>query len=473
MRNKKGMVIPVWLFFVIAAVAAVIFIPNVAQYLNLGALTGSDQFVKPVWASLECAPTDSYEGTFSGNVPSSGLFNSGSRLLFKCDANTDECIVTATTSGGSGLSYKLCDSNGNNCGGGDSFSSSGFKTLPVLQPGQSYSFQRSAVGSASVSAKWKPWKLYRRVGGAKYIVNSYDCSIQSGDLSKIRKEDYSVPTLLRQGAEGTKWVNYVDDWVYGPATNIVSYNGQQAYCTGGKVYSIVQLQMADGSLKKVDPSYSGTTTSGDKISGLGNVISSVECCPNEPNCGSDFKYHKADAPEATAKGCFSDLQCYNAGGPVPQSGYTYVKYSCQSGTCVQSAPVTVQCTTNAQCSKNGQICDLSTMNYGQCITQKSGEFCGDGVCQITENHDKCAADCEFTCPQGQTLITKSTTNNFVCTITFGIFCRTTSEKYCGTPGTDWTTYLLYIFLGLVLLVALRYGLPYIKALFMSLRRFLP
>lgn len=54
-------------------------------------------------------------------------------------------------------------------------------------------------------------------------------------------------------------------------------------------------------------------------------------------------------------------------------GYTH--YS-QSDVCSKiNEPNTimiVECTTSAQCG-SGRICDLSTMNYGKCITQKSNE----------------------------------------------------------------------------------------------------
>lgn len=354
-----------------------------------------DNFVKPQWARLECAPTDSYEGVYIKWLDQESLF--------KCDANTAECRFTVEHTG-SGIfvkslrtKYSECDLNGNNCGFTNSLhlDDGEKKTLPRINVGRSYKFDVSCLlcigeNYGKVTQDWKPWKVYRFVGGAKFEQHSISCSIGSSDKGNILFEDRGITELSKTGGEGQKWINYVNDWVYGPASNIFDYNGEEVYCTAGAVYDIVELRVADGSIKKVDPTYTGTREDGTILRGLGNKISNVECCPNEPSCTDDFEYVKVDD---TTQECFSNIQCFNAGGPVPVSGTSYVIYQCINDQCVKSAQISTECTTNAQCDQ-GQICDLSTTNYGQCITQTTGPYCGDNICQSDENIVLCPVDCK-------------------------------------------------------------------------------
>jgi len=144
--------------------------------------------------------------------------------------------------------------------------------------------------------------------------------------------------------------------------------------------------MKDGSLKKINPDYRETLPNGDIINGQGSKLSNVECCPNEPNCGDNFEYEQVE------NSCFTDSQCTNAGGPIPTTSNTYVNFRCEDGVCTMRGPFEVECTTNAGCS-DGQICDLSTTNYGVCITQTGQDYCGDKICSLLENKIGCPADC--------------------------------------------------------------------------------
>ena len=60
--------------------------------------------------------------------------------------------------------------------------------------------------------------------------------------------------------------------------------------------------------------------------------------------------------------------------------------------CTKTGLITADCTTNAACP-TGQICDLSTMNYGKCITQIGKDYCGDGICGLGESTTTCLKDC--------------------------------------------------------------------------------
>jgi len=374
----------------------IIILAQLGLFGNIAGAAPEGQFAKPLWARLECS------ADLNGIVTISKLLTE--QTLFPCNANTESCSFTITDINNNffhvaphGIVW-ICDTTGNNCGSRQDFV--GTQSLPDIKNGQAYKFgginvlESGGFSNGKITQTYTPYKLFRFYGGAKDMVNSFDCSIQSEDLENIRSVDYKVPVLLRQGGVGQSWINYVDDWAYGPATNIYTYNGQQAYCNGAKLYSIVKLQMKNGNLVPLDPTYKSSLPSGDSISGMGSLITNVECCPQEPNCGSDFKYKPAGTGGVTT--CFSDTQCYNAGGNVPTDITHYIKYQCISGSCQASSPITVDCTSNAGCV-SPEICDLSTMNYGKCITQKSGEYCGDGICQSTENKDICSADCSEQC----------------------------------------------------------------------------
>jgi len=353
----------------------------------------TSNFVKPEWARLECAPSDAYEGQFISRL--------NQQRFYKCDGFTEECRlkIEHTEQGPFVLNlrtdYRTCNLDGTSCSSWISFKldDGEFSNLPNIPIGKMYEFIEDGIDEigyehAKVTLDWKPWKLYRFVGGSKWIVNSQNCDITTGITDKIRSEDI-VSKLQRQGGEGDKWINYVNDWNYGPPINVFTHNSfGEVYCTAGQIFDIVELQMADGSLRKVDPQYTKTLPNGEWFSGLGNKLGNVECCPNEPNCNDNFEY----VPEPPEKDCVSDIQCFNAGGPVPKTGTTYVVWQCINDICIESAPITVECTTNAQCP-SGEICDLSTTNYGKCIKQIAEHYCGDGVCDSTENSLNCPRDC--------------------------------------------------------------------------------
>lgn len=452
--GKKGfipMVFNVKFLLIALVLVAGIYVAYNSGILNSSPLGiyDSDTFVKPLWARLECAAED-FQTTHTAYL--------AQQTLFKCDANTEICNFQVYNDFSPSILarffYQECNNNGLNCGTTTQKNGVGTWQLPTINNGRSYKFSTDAYGESNhvkVTQSYSAYKLFRFFGGAKDIVNSFDCTLRSGDLSKVRSVDYTGPKLSRTGGVGQKWINYVDDWVYGPATNIVTYNGQKAYCSNARVYSIVKLQMKDGNLVQIDPTYSATLPSGASLNGLGSILANVECCPNEPNCGDDFKFDDDDDDDDGTGGgdqCFSDLQCFNAGGPVPISGTQYVQYKCLAGACQKQGPFNVQCTTNAQCA-NGEICDLSTLNYGKCIKQNQGPYCGDGVCQSNENVNLCPADCEFACPTGQHLVTK-TTHTFWSLI--GI-TEPTEIKYCDSFNF-WEQYGKWVVLGIALLLIL-------------------
>lgn len=441
MMNKKG-VAPIIIGLLILIGLAVAFQTGALEKIfSTSSLISSADFVKPLWGRLSCDPDPNGIQFLDRYLDQ--------QTLFKCDGFTEQCDYTfgcvgAASTIGCGVTYKECDINGQNCGA-TTFTKT---SIPPIKSGRSYTFIAGLFLNSYIHVKqtWTPYKLFRYTGARKDIINSYDCSLRTGDLSNVPKED-KVDRLNRQGGVGVSWINYVDDWAYGPATNVFTHPTYgQVYCSGGQIYKIVTIQMADGSLKKLDPTYKGTTDSGRSYNGLGSSLGSVECCPSEPNCGSNFKFVPVNSPDAgqnQPNSCYSDIQCYNAGGPVPIDSYHYVKYSCQGGTCVKSAETAVDCTTNAQCGA-GQICDLSTMNYGKCITQKAS-FCGDSICNKVggENYQNCPSDCAIDCPTGQQVIVKTSDTGPFCIGGYGL-CDKSQIQYCGNPTANWLYWIVII-----------------------------
>lgn len=399
--------------FILLLGGSLILIPILQD--SLGFSIGGDIFVKPSWARLECAPTDAYEGSYSKFLDE--------RYTFRCDAFTEECQMKIentkdTLFANSDGSYRICDLySDTNCGSKISYNlgrleSTNWINIPSGKTAWfTIGFFAFGEDQTKVSLRWRPWKLYRIVGGAKWTVNSVNCNIVSSAKANIRNEDYpGLGKLLRQGGIGTKWINYVDDWNYGPATNVYDHPQYgEVYCSAGQVYDIIELEMANGNLQKVDPAYSKTLPDGDRLSGLGSRIANVECCPGEASCTKNFEY---TSPENSNPSCFSDIQCYNAGNEVPTDKTHYKYQFCNpQGVCEWTSEITVECTTSAQCS-DGQICDLSTTNYGRCINQQLGSYCGDKTCDLNENVDSCPSDCTpkvINCEeQGGKLIVKTT-----------------------------------------------------------------
>ncbi len=370
-------------------------------YVSLPFSLTGDYFVKPQWSRLECVPTDTYEGKTTLQIDG-GAFNE--LKYFECglNMNTDSCKIYAESPGflssSIALIYKICDrvSGGyTNCGG---------EATIILQPNirtfitqidNSQSIAFVPVGgwfgygvTVNIEAEYRPWKLYRFDGGATYEQKASDCCLTQQLWGRIPDQDTNLECLTMTGGIGSKWVNYVEDWVYGPATHIYQYNNDEVYCRAGVLYDIVELKMKYGTLVKIDPDYNPPSDAPSYLSGLGNMVASVECCPYESGCNDNFEYDGTGGGDE----CFSDTQCYNGGYPVPYTSSSYKVQTCEEGTCEWSAEINTECTSNAACPP-GEICDLSLTNYGQCIQQSDSPYCGDGFCDRTETPSSCPADC--------------------------------------------------------------------------------
>jgi len=193
----------------------------------------SSTFINPDWARLECAPTDSLEGMQT--------FNSmEDNQIITCGIaeNTEECRLTVINTGGSWFSFGTVSFKLN--GISYTMQSDTHEITLFMDAGDSWKYEYRLAGSSDdvkIVKEWKPWKLYRFVGGAKWIVNSENCDIASNKKNKIREEDYPGSKLYRQGGEGTKWINYVNAWNYGPATNVFTHEDYgEVYCNAAQIF---------------------------------------------------------------------------------------------------------------------------------------------------------------------------------------------------------------------------------------------
>lgn len=200
------------------------------------------------------------------------------------------------------------------------------------------------------------------------------------------------------------WVNYVDgyDTLLELDKRLVTYNGQQAYCTpvagGAQIYSFTKVTTAGGSCYSLPSSQ----------------IATKDCCPGAETanslCGNDFTWHaKITYTQNCGEGytkvgdqCVLKAQCYTSFDCTGQGNYvrdysvntpTVVKYGCVAGQCVLQDKKAVQCTTPDYGCQSGDVCNPSSFT---CEAQKGVELkCGDGVCtKPYEDNYNCPADCK-------------------------------------------------------------------------------
>ena len=101
---------------------------------------------------------------------------------------------------------------------------------------------------------------------------------------------------------------------------------------------------------------------------------------------------------AVGRDCTYSYQCSNGGSPSAISDEEAIKYDCINGECVAENPI-IECASDAKCRElygDGYGCDLSLINFGNCI--KVGRIeqprCGDDTCNIGETKTNCAEDCD-------------------------------------------------------------------------------
>src|SRR3989344_416214 len=84
----------------------------------------------------------------------------------------------------------------------------------------------------------------------------------------------------------------------------------------------------------------------------------------------------ATVPPSPMTQCFSDVQCFNGGNPVPISKTQYYIQGCINNQCKNSEEITVECTNDAACGATGKICDtaLASPTKFTCIRQSGSGY---------------------------------------------------------------------------------------------------
>ena len=369
-KNKKGVVAPV--VIVLGVIASLVVILSVGGYINVASILGYEDVYKQNWGNICCVQEFDYDIVYTRNLDS--------QKLFICDDYTNQCEFKAYCATGSlavfpcQVRYKECDISGNNCGWEKTINVNikTTSTIPTIDYGRSYRIIANVDNSVDITKKVKTFYIKGTENGEVYRQES--CVLNS--KLKERTLIDGVNELAKSGAGSCQ--NYLIDFIK-VATKTYNYQGQEVICQARNLYRIETETFKIGGSQKFQ----------------GSRITSVECCPAEPNCDEDtFKF-----VEDRIRECDYDFECANGGQPVIYSGTSYIKYECIGDICVKSDPIATECTNNAICiEKYGEkfVCDFSPANWGKC--KESSEwigYCGDGICEdeIGETTTSCPVDC--------------------------------------------------------------------------------
>lgn len=366
---------------------------------------GDCPLVKPQFGRMECEPLSHTPITLPQISFDASEKGSYANYRVKCgdDENTQHCEFWATCNGGVlGQQFVFQISNPNyNCpigSGSWCFQDVADRTPTKVAEGSvGTTLQISGCKKLNVflypgttSTKFIPYGLNVYDSGGKYRYNTQSCSLDGfSDSGKIVTEcgdniEDCDRTTSSSFLAFDDWVNYLTGWTYvaeGIDSQIVDYQGQQAYCQVDTLYHIETINTKGGQCYKVPTIV---------------LTQDIDCCPGMqgPNseCGDDFKWHDL----GPSGDCFSDLECYGQGRYVPDYGtdaIDIVKYGCISNFCevvdrkvVQCTPPNIGCPAGYVCNPNkGYICEKQA---------GPGIECGDGVCSPPyEDVYTCPTDC--------------------------------------------------------------------------------
>ena len=107
------------------------------------------------------------------------------------------------------------------------------------------------------------------------------------------------------------------------------------------------------------------------------VKDSAQCKSKQEETKKENLLQEYTKPARSNRQCTYSSECANGGAPIAVDESHYVTNSCEDGFCVRSALLYTECTNNEACMNlYGQryVCDLSRVNFGNCIKSTLPNF---------------------------------------------------------------------------------------------------
>lgn len=416
--NKRGMT---QLLLVITLIAGSITILGALGYLDVAGIFGFDSSSVYIseYGTLSCQEDDTHQTTTKYADQNYEFVCGGDYLV-------DECYVYGYCSGTSW--YKSGCNVYDESGVRYSVSEGQRLLLTTLKVGEKITFDKTFAGTNEGNLKLEyernPYRLWAEEFGRDFIQSSSDCSLANQNSLQMNQFEWGDWDALNKGEVR----NYFLGWtkVYG-----AKIYGDKI-CLNNNLYSIDRVELADGS----------------SVNKQGNKIRAVECCPHtDNNCDSStFTFQQSGQEEGRT--CIYDYNCANGGEPWdnPYSSTNALIENCVNGQCVEDK-ISIECDSDVKCVQlygDGYGCDLSYVNYGNCIKlgQINQTYCGDLVCQTGETKENCPSDCSLECPEGWFQVTEQRKEN--CMIGFPLYlgCDKVVTTKCEEElGTNWALWL--------------------------------
>lgn len=362
------------LIIIIIIILGIVLIKNA----NIFAVGNYETLYKINWGHICCDQNFDYDIIYTRYIDDVSTF--------KCDDYTNECLIRIEYKGTSSIAcpfggacgkYDVCNLDGSSCISGyyDLQRAGAYKEF-TLSVGKLIKFYPTNIGTTgedktTCTKKAKSFYIMGEENGKVFTQQS--CVLSTELKGRVLKG--GLNELSRTGANRCQ--NYMIDWIE-VVTKTYTYNGQKVICQARELFKVDTNTFIDGSAKQAQ---------GDRIP------ATIDCCPQEANCDpTTFKWKEV------IKECIYNTECPNGGDPVAVSGTSYIKYYCQNNKCVQTEPISTECTTTAQCIQTkgtGYVCDLSPNNWGRCIKSILPSYCGDTHCDAIngETSISCPNDC--------------------------------------------------------------------------------
>lgn len=374
---------------------------------------GGCTLVRPEFGRVECEPVSNSKTTLGQISFAAADYGENPYYRVECgdNENSPACdfagICNTNVAGGAEFFFQTSDPDYNCAIGGSTWCHPVIQgnTLTTLTEDSPIgtTFQVGAcrkLGIAyypgSVSTKFVPYGLNVYEFGGAFRYNTQSCSLSDwgfADRGNVIVDCGNLPGCTNEYSGDflayDDWVNYLAGWSYVveglDSRYVADYNGQDAYCIAGTIYSLKDVDTLNGACYSVQSS----------------VIGNEDCCPGmvvgNQVCGNDFQYHNQGSGEIE---CYTDLNCFVpiATGTeyVPDYGTSdldVVKWQCISNKCEVVDRKAVQCVPPNVGCPDGQVCNP---NKGFICENQIGPGieCGDGICSPPyESAVTCPQDC--------------------------------------------------------------------------------